>query len=72
MVRKYVKLEVSMRKNFFAYALLIVEALTVTVNIKNFYLINSIIVLIIAILYMKEIAAFIAKIIGKKDAKRNI
>ncbi len=72
MVRKYVKLEVSMRKNFLAYALLIVEALAVTVNLKNFYLINLIVVIMLIVLYTKEIAAFLARFIGKKDAEGKI
>ncbi|MCR4743725.1 MAG: polysaccharide biosynthesis C-terminal domain-containing protein [Lachnospiraceae bacterium] len=59
MVKKYVKLDVSMAKNFFAYILLIVESLAVIVNIKNFYLINSIILLILLLIYMKEIAQFL-------------
>ena len=65
MLGKYVKLKVSMRKNFFAYLLLIIESLVITMNIKNFYIINVFIVLLIIILYAKELFAFLA-VIGKK------
>lgn len=65
MVGKHVKLKVAMRKNFISYLLLIIESLNLTMNIKNYNIVNSLIVIILLILYSGEIIDFAGKFIKK-------
>ncbi|MCR4892653.1 MAG: polysaccharide biosynthesis C-terminal domain-containing protein [Lachnospiraceae bacterium] len=53
-VRKHVKLKVMIIRDLLAYLLILVESLLLIFNFKNYYIINAVIVLILALLYLKE------------------
>ena len=68
MVKKHVNLRLSMRKNLLAYVLLIIESLTIIFNLKNYYILNFFIVVLLFMIYFREAVRFAGKILKGRRA----
>lgn len=65
MVRKYVKLKVHFFRDIVAYSLLIIESLLVIFNMKNYMMLNGMIVVILAAMYVQELTEMVKKCLKK-------
>ena len=61
MVRKYVRLKIHIFRDIVAYCLLIIESIFIIMNMKNFFVINAGIVLVLSAMYVQELGEMVKK-----------
>ena len=69
-VRKYVKLQIHLMKDYFAYVVVILQAIFIIKEIPYVYWVNSLLLLILVLIYYQEIRQILKKLLNKYAHKR--